>query len=100
MLLPLGRCSTRQVARSLGLTERTLHRRLAAEGESFSSIVHAHPGGAGRAVPRGRPVLADRGLGAARLHRAQRLLAVVPPAVRDEPHAVAERLTVRPGVGT
>ena len=40
MLLPLGRCSTRQVARSLNMTQRTLHRRLAAEGESFSSIVH------------------------------------------------------------
>src|SRR3954469_19401897 len=40
MLLPLGRCSTVHVARSLGVTERTLHRSLAAEGESFSSIVH------------------------------------------------------------
>jgi AraC-like DNA-binding protein len=40
MLLPVGRCSSRQVARSLGLTERTLHRYLAAEGTSFSSIVH------------------------------------------------------------
>jgi AraC-like DNA-binding protein len=40
MLLPLGRCSTVQVARGLGMTERTLHRRLAAEHESFSSIVH------------------------------------------------------------
>ncbi|MGY1695594.1 helix-turn-helix domain-containing protein [Geodermatophilus sp. SYSU D00814] len=40
MLLPLGRCSTQQVARSLGMTPRTLHRRPAAEGHSFSSIVH------------------------------------------------------------
>ena len=40
MLLPLGRCSTRQVARSLGVTQRTLHRQLAAEGQSFSAIVH------------------------------------------------------------
>jgi AraC-like DNA-binding protein len=40
MLLPLGRCSTQQVARSLGVTQRTLHRQLAAEGESFSAIVH------------------------------------------------------------
>jgi AraC-like DNA-binding protein len=39
MLLPLGRCSTIQVARNLGITQRTLHRQLAAEGESFSSIV-------------------------------------------------------------
>ena len=41
MLLPLGRCSTAQVARSLGVTQRTLHRHLAADGESFSGIVHA-----------------------------------------------------------
>ena len=41
MLLPLGRCSTAQVARSLGVTQRTLHRHLAAENESFSAIVHA-----------------------------------------------------------
>jgi len=40
MLLPLGRCSTNQVARSLGVTQRTLHRQLAAESESFSAIVH------------------------------------------------------------
>jgi AraC-like DNA-binding protein len=40
MLLPLGRCSTRQVARSFGVTTRTLHRHLAAENASFSEIVH------------------------------------------------------------
>jgi AraC-like DNA-binding protein len=40
MLLPVGRCSTHQVARSMGVTQRTLHRRLAAEGQSFSGIVH------------------------------------------------------------
>jgi AraC-like DNA-binding protein len=40
MLLPVGRCSTHQVARSLGVTQRTLHRQLAAEGQSFSTIVH------------------------------------------------------------
>jgi AraC-like DNA-binding protein len=40
VLLPLGRCSTAQVARNLGVTQRTLHRQLAAEGQSFSSIVH------------------------------------------------------------
>ena len=40
MLLPVGRCSTHQVARSLGVTPRTLHRQLAAEGQSFSAIVH------------------------------------------------------------
>jgi AraC-like DNA-binding protein len=40
MLLPVGRCSTAHVARSLGVTQRTLHRQLAAEGTSFSAIVH------------------------------------------------------------
>jgi AraC-like DNA-binding protein len=40
MLLPVGRCSTHHVARSLGVTQRTLHRKLAAEGQSFSAIVH------------------------------------------------------------
>lgn len=41
MLLPLGRCSTLQVARSLGVTQRTLHRQLTGQQESFSSIVDA-----------------------------------------------------------
>src|SRR3954454_15665275 len=40
MLLPVGRCSTHQVARSLGVTQRTLHRQLAAGGQSFSAVVH------------------------------------------------------------
>jgi AraC-like DNA-binding protein len=39
VLLPLGRCSTAQVARNLGVTPRTLHRQLAAEGQTFSSVV-------------------------------------------------------------
>jgi AraC-like DNA-binding protein len=38
-LLPLGRHSMRQVARALGLTSRTLRRRLDREGEQFASIV-------------------------------------------------------------
>ena len=55
LLLPLGRCSTVQVARSLGVTQRTLHRHLAAEGTSFSAIVH-----------RTREALAERYLSAER----------------------------------
>jgi AraC-like DNA-binding protein len=39
-LLPVGRYSMRQVARGLGLTPRTLRRRLEAEEETFSSIVN------------------------------------------------------------
>jgi AraC-like DNA-binding protein len=40
-LLPLGRCSMDQVARTIGVDTRTLHRHLAQDHESFSSIVHA-----------------------------------------------------------
>src|SRR3954454_7298097 len=43
----------------------------------------------GRALSGERPLHAHRGLGAARLHRAERVLAVVPPAVRRHPDAVA-----------
>jgi AraC-like DNA-binding protein len=40
-LLPLGRCSMAHVSRRLDVQPRTLHRRLAAEGQSFSAIVQA-----------------------------------------------------------
>jgi AraC-like DNA-binding protein len=40
-LLPLGRCTMDHVARSLGLERRTLHRHLAAEGVSFSEVLHS-----------------------------------------------------------
>jgi AraC-like DNA-binding protein len=40
-LLPMGKCSMDQAARALGMDRRTLHRHLAAEGESFSSILHS-----------------------------------------------------------
>ncbi|AZG46971.1 AraC family transcriptional regulator [Gordonia insulae] len=39
LLLPTGRCSVDQVARSLGVDRRTVHRRLRAEGETFSSVL-------------------------------------------------------------
>ena len=41
LLIPLGRCSVDQVAKAMGLDRRTLQRHLAAEGESFSGILHA-----------------------------------------------------------
>ena len=41
MLLPARRCGADQVARSLGMDRRTLHRRLAATGDTFTSIVDA-----------------------------------------------------------
>ena len=40
-LLPLGKCSMDQAARALSVDRRTLHRRLAEEGETFSSILHS-----------------------------------------------------------
>lgn len=40
LLLPLGRCSIPQVARSLGMSDRTLQRHLEAEQLSFSAIVN------------------------------------------------------------
>ncbi|MFE5290292.1 AraC family transcriptional regulator [Nocardia sp. NPDC056611] len=39
LLLPTGRCSIDNVARSLGVDRRTIHRRLAAEGETFTSLL-------------------------------------------------------------
>ncbi|MEU8527334.1 AraC family transcriptional regulator [Streptomyces sp. NPDC048629] len=41
VLLPSGRCSIEQVARSLGVDRRTVHRHLAASGETFSSLLNA-----------------------------------------------------------
>ncbi|MDQ8703556.1 AraC family transcriptional regulator [Streptomyces sp. LHD-70] len=40
-LLPTGRCSVEQVAASLGVDRRTVHRHLAASGETFSSLLNA-----------------------------------------------------------
>ena len=41
LLLPLGRCSVGQVARSMRMDRRTLHRRLATQGETFTSVLNA-----------------------------------------------------------
>lgn len=41
LLLPTGRCSVEQVARSLGVDRRTVHRRLSEEGHTFSSLLDA-----------------------------------------------------------
>ncbi|MGW5636895.1 AraC family transcriptional regulator ligand-binding domain-containing protein [Streptomyces sp. NPDC003832] len=41
VLLPSGRCSIEQVARSLGVDRRTVHRHLAASDETFSSLLNA-----------------------------------------------------------
>ncbi|MDF3300440.1 AraC family transcriptional regulator [Streptomyces tropicalis] len=40
VLLPTGSCSAEQVARSLGVDRRTLHRRLAASGNTFTELLN------------------------------------------------------------
>lgn len=40
-MLPAGRCTSDQVARHLGVDRRTLHRRLAAEGTNFLSLLQS-----------------------------------------------------------
>lgn len=40
-LLPGGRCTTDQVAQHFGIDRRTLHRRLLAEGQTFSSLMQS-----------------------------------------------------------
>lgn len=39
LLLPTGRCSVEQVARSLGVNRRTVHRMLAKDGQTFTALV-------------------------------------------------------------
>ncbi|MEU1431654.1 AraC family transcriptional regulator [Nocardia sp. NPDC005746] len=39
LLLPTGRCSVDQIARSLGVDRRTIHRHLAAEGHTFTTLL-------------------------------------------------------------
>lgn len=39
LLLPTGRCSVDQVARSMGVDRRTVHRRLVAEGMTFTGVL-------------------------------------------------------------
>jgi AraC-like DNA-binding protein len=41
LLLPSGRCSVEQVARSLGVDRRTVHRHLAEAHETFSSVLNS-----------------------------------------------------------
>ncbi len=41
LLLPTGRCSVEQVARSLGVDRRTVHRHLAKSGQTFTSVLDA-----------------------------------------------------------
>ena len=41
LLLPMGRASVEQIAKTLGLNVRTLQRRLGEDGESFSGLINA-----------------------------------------------------------
>lgn len=41
LLLPAGRCSIEQAAQSLGVDRRTVHRKLAEDGESFTTLLAA-----------------------------------------------------------
>ncbi|WP_030274550.1 AraC family transcriptional regulator [Streptomyces sp. NRRL B-24484] len=41
VLMPAGRGTASQVARSMGIDRRTLHRRLEQSGETFTSLLHA-----------------------------------------------------------
>lgn len=41
VLLPTGRCSVDRVARSLGVDRRSVHRRLASTGDTFSSLLNS-----------------------------------------------------------
>lgn len=41
LLLPAGRCSIEQVSRSLGVDRRTVHRQLAAAGDTFTALVNS-----------------------------------------------------------
>lgn len=59
-LLPSGHCSVVHVARSLGVDRRTIHRRLADSGETFSSLLNAVRAElAERLVPNPRPALTE-----------------------------------------
>ncbi|MEE2032245.1 AraC family transcriptional regulator [Rhodococcus chondri] len=41
LLLPTGRCSVEQVARSLGVDRRTVHRHLAGAGQNYTTVLNA-----------------------------------------------------------
>ncbi|QUQ71162.1 AraC family transcriptional regulator [Kutzneria sp. CA-103260] len=54
LLLPTGRCSVEQVARSLGVDRRTVHRRLTDENETFSSVLNSVRAGLAEQMVGGR----------------------------------------------
>ena len=78
LLLPRGLCRVEVVAQHLGVDRRTVHRKLQAEGTSFSALLEAERRELARALHRRHRPAADRGVGAARLCRAERVLALAP----------------------
>jgi methylphosphotriester-DNA--protein-cysteine methyltransferase len=78
-----------RVARALGVTKRTLHRPLAARQESFAAIVDdARAGLAERYLATDHYTISDV-VRPAGLRRVQRVLPMVPTAVRDQPDRLA-----------
>ncbi|MCU0805099.1 MAG: AraC family transcriptional regulator ligand-binding domain-containing protein, partial [Burkholderiales bacterium] len=93
-LLPLHRCTAEQVAQSLGVDRRTVHRHLARRAETFSGVVDSVRAElAARYVQDGDRPLSEVAEGgrAAGLFRAERLRALVPERVRLHGDAVARR---------
>ena len=84
MLLGGGACTIERVAQHLGVDRRTVHRRLASEGQTFSGDRRHRPAGARRALHEGPPSFARRGVVAARLRGAERVFALVSAAVQRQ----------------
>jgi AraC-like DNA-binding protein len=56
ILLPTGRCSIEQVARSLGVNRRTVHRNLAKEGQTFTAMLDSTRRDLAERLVRNRPL--------------------------------------------
>ena len=84
MLLPTGACTIDRAAQHLGIDRRTIHRHLAARGSDVLAHRGGYPRRACRALREGAASRPHRGLVAARILRAERLLALVPAALWRE----------------
>ena len=84
MLLGTGTCTIDRVAQHLGIDRRTIHRRLANEGETFSDLVEAVRRELARALRQGSASVACGGFVAAWFLGAERVLPLVPSAVQGE----------------
>ena len=84
MLLGSGSCTIERVAQHLGVDRRTIHRRLASDGQTFSGDRRHRPAGARRALLEGSRSFARRGVVAARLRGAERVFTLVSTAVQRQ----------------